>query len=71
MTREDKKKKRILRAQRRGAKNKERNEERFRKMRQKADGGWGLDCPYAVEMYGSYGTCDCNHENYNSCWGDI
>lgn len=64
MTREDKKKKKILRAQRRRCKNRERSADKPRRY-------GGLDCPYDVDMNNSYGTCDCNHENYNTCMGDI
>ncbi len=30
-----------------------------------------LDCPFDVDMNGTYGTCTCDHENYNSCAMDI
>lgn len=30
-----------------------------------------LDCPFAVDMYGEHGTCDCNGENYENCLNDI
>ena len=30
-----------------------------------------LTCPYDEDINGKTGTCDCNHENYNSCLGDI
>jgi len=30
-----------------------------------------LDCPFDVDMNGTYGTCTCNHVNYNTCCADI
>lgn len=33
--------------------------------------GEGIDCPYQVEIHGTYGTCDCNGENYDECCADI
>ena len=30
-----------------------------------------LDCPFDVEINGTYGTCTCDHSNYNDCLGDI
>ena len=30
-----------------------------------------LDCPFDVDMNGTYGTCTCGHENYDDCLADI
>ena len=68
MTRENKTKKKILRAQLRRSKNKKRNSERLERA---CNRGNGLDCPFDVDMNGLYGTCHCNHKNYLSCLGDI
>lgn len=65
MTREEKIKKRILRSRQRAIKNGNRNRDRKRKY------GSGMDCPYDVDMNGSYGTCNCGGANYDSCLGDI
>lgn len=65
MTREEKIKKRILRSRQRAIKNGNRNRNRKRKY------GSGMDCPYDVDINGSYGTCNCGGENYDSCLEDI
>jgi len=68
MTREDKIKKRKIRSVRRAQRNLDRNKYRWERH---GRGGLELDCPFDVDMNGMYGTCTCNHENYNSCLGDI
>lgn len=60
--------KRIQRAKVRYQKNIERN---IPKLERKWKYGTGMDCPYDVDMNGSYGTCNCGGVNYNSCLGDI
>jgi hypothetical protein len=63
MTREQKIEKKKARSILRASKNGVRNKHRKR--------GTGNDCPYYVDMYGQYGTCDCGGKNYDSCLGDI
>ena len=31
----------------------------------------GRDCPYDVDVNGTYGTCNCDGENYDECCQDI
>lgn len=71
MTREEKIIKKKARSIRRGLKNRERNKYRWQRNGRRYRGNGGLDCPFDVDMNGMYGTCNCNHENYNSCLGDI
>ena len=62
--REDKVALKIERSIKRRLKKKKKNSER-----RPTDSG--LDCPFDVDMNGKYGTCHCNHENYESCLDDI
>ena len=64
MTREEKIEKRKNRSIRRARKNGERNDNRIRR-------GMGMDCPYGVDIHGSYGTCHCGGKNYSKCLSDI
>ena len=64
MKREQKVEKRLLRSRQRAKKNGDRNRMRMRT-------STGMDCPYDVDMNGSYGTCHCGGRNYNDCLGDI
>lgn len=68
MTKEDKLKRKKERAQLRYQKNITRN---LPKLNRKRKYGTGMDCPYDVDIYGNYGTCNCGGKNYNNCLGDI
>tara|TARA_R110000737_G_C14568201_1_gene483591 strand:- start:1241 stop:1447 length:207 start_codon:yes stop_codon:yes gene_type:complete len=68
MTREDKIKKRKKRSEIRALKNGKRNKGRTSPYRRLIS---GEDCPYAVEINGEYGTCNCDGENEYECSRDI
>ncbi len=68
MTREEKVTKRKLRAKIRYNKNIQRN---LPKLERKRSYGTGMDCPFDVDMNGSYGTCNCGGVKYNDCLGDV
>lgn len=63
MTREEKNKKKLHNNSIRRQKNKERNQDRWKRSGKN-------NCPYDVEMNGDYGTCTCGGENYDDCLGD-
>lgn len=68
MKKEDKIKRKKERAELRYLKNIRRN---IPKLNRKKEFGTGMDCPYDVDIYGRYGTCNCGGKNYNDCLGDI
>jgi len=68
MTKQEKIEKKVERAKRRYIKNINRN---VSKLIHKKQYGTGMDCPFDVEMYDRYGTCNCGGSNYSDCLGDI
>jgi len=69
MTKEEKISFKKARSMKRAEANRTRNHRRWQRTGHRS--GYGYDCPYAVDMYGVYGSCTCGGVNWDSCAGDI